>query len=621
MTMAIIGILAMGALPVVAISGAVFTTTNPAVDNNGTGTPILCLNGDSGHGGPNDVPAINCNIYTDKKYVWLTGGPGSSALADGTYFFAVLVPGGQPDPNDGGANNLADMTAAPEAAGSFNADSSAVPSGDAYTNRKFAISSGTISYSGTHDFADNEIRLMPYDDTTNPGGVYIMAVCSLTNGYPVDPSDCKYDAFKVKSAGLQPVGLTVIKDANPTFTRTYNWDIKKNVDKTLVEQIGGNATFNYVVDANETGFTDSAWQVAGTITVLNPNDDNVAGINVTDAINDVNTTCTVTGGSDMTIAGGSSQGFPYICAYSIVPASNSEKNTATVTWPTQTLPNGDLNGGSDSFVVPFSFDIPTTIVDDSVTVNDTFNGVTTTLGILTAVDSLPFTSETYKYSHTVNVPASNCVTYTNNAVIVETGQSSSQTVEVCGTTNTGALTMGFWQNKNGQGIIKPTNQTNLQAWLISYHPFSDAASSTNIAGYVSNIIKAATCTSTSKTCNSMLKAQMLATALDVYFSDPALGGNKINAPTQIGNTSIDLTKICKMIDGSGSTATCSGAYEDVSGAFNGTGSMTVQNILLYQNTADPAVDAGTYWYGQVKATQVLAKDTFDAINNQVVFSP
>jgi hypothetical protein len=30
---------------------------------------------------------------------------------------------------------------------------------------------------------------------------------------------------------------------------------------------------------------------------------------------------------------------------------------------------------------------------------------------------------------------------------------------------------------------------------------------------------------------------------------------------------------------------------------------------------------GSMWYGQVKATQELAKDAFDAINNQVAFAP
>ena len=48
-----------------------------------------------------------------------------------------------------------------------------------------------------------------------------------------------------------------------------------------------------------------------------------------------------------------------------------------------------------------------------------------------------------------------------------------------------------------------------------------------IAQYVFNVIKVATCGT--KTCNAMFKAQMLATALNVYFSDPSPGANKIGA--------------------------------------------------------------------------------------------
>jgi hypothetical protein len=61
---------------------------------------------------------------------------------------------------------------------------------------------------------------------------------------------------------------------------------------------------------------------------------------------------------------------------------------------------------------------------------------------------------------------------------------------------------------------------------------------------------------------------MLATALDVYVSDPALGGNKINAPAPIGGVRIDLTQIRQMIDGPGGTATCSGPFENVRSAFS-----------------------------------------------------
>src|SRR5947208_973316 len=107
-----------------AVSGAAFTTTNTsATAGDGTGH---CQNGNEN---------VNCNIYDGKQFVWLTGGPGPSALEDGTYFFAVLTPGGQNDPNDGGANNLSD-----------------VPDGDAYTDRTFSVSGGTLSYGGPHAF-------------------------------------------------------------------------------------------------------------------------------------------------------------------------------------------------------------------------------------------------------------------------------------------------------------------------------------------------------------------------------------------------------------------------------------------------------------------------------------
>ena len=164
----LVAAIAASASPAWAVSGAGYTTVNTAVDGSNH-----CKNGN---------PGVNCNIYDGKQYVWLNGGPAAGNLGpDGQYFFAVLVPGGQPDPNDGGAKNLSDDF-------------------DAYTNRTFTITNGEVSaYAGTHDKTIPLIRLFPYADTTNPGGVYIMAICSLGEGYPVDPRDCKYDAFKVKN--------------------------------------------------------------------------------------------------------------------------------------------------------------------------------------------------------------------------------------------------------------------------------------------------------------------------------------------------------------------------------------------------------------------------------------
>ena len=173
------------------VSGAAFTTVDTAVDGSGH-----CANGN---------PAVNCNLYDGKEFVWLNGGPSANKLGpNGKYFFAVLAPGGQNNPNDGGPKNLSDNF-------------------DAYTDRTFKVKNGEVSaYSGPHGFdsgshplgsVDNQppfIRLFPYADTPNSGGVYTLAICSLAHGYPVHASDCKYDAFKVKSGSE--------KTATPTPT-------------------------------------------------------------------------------------------------------------------------------------------------------------------------------------------------------------------------------------------------------------------------------------------------------------------------------------------------------------------------------------------------------------------
>jgi hypothetical protein len=417
----------------------------------------------------------------------------------------------------------------------------------------------------------------------------------------------------------QALPLTVSKTATPAFTRTYGWSIKKAVDKTLVEQNGGTATFNYTVTASETGFTDSAWQVTGTITVVNHNSLlTFGGVKVTDAINDGGT-CSVTLGSGVLIAPGSST-FNYTCTYTGTPSPlTGGTNTATVDW---SLSGISTVGGTTSSTgtAAVSFTTPTSTVDKTITVTDNFNGTTTTLGTLTATDTTPYTSATYTYAHTVPVTANTCVTYNNTATISTTPpQSASQTVTECGAV-AGGLTMGFWQNKNGQGIITAGKSTagvcNSGTWLRLYAPFQDlsaTATCAQVGTYVTNIIKAASAAGSTE--NPMLKAQMLATALDVYFGN-GLGGDPIGAPASFsGGVKIDLTKVCVMIDGSSGTATCGGTYKNVSAAFGGASSLTINQILAY--AASQSNSGGSVWYGQVKATQDLAKNTFDAINNGV----
>jgi hypothetical protein len=437
--------------------------------------------------------------------------------------------------------------------------------------------------------------------------------------------------------------LTVSKIATPSFTRTYSWNIVKSLVSPTgnpVEESGSSVTITYSVEATETGFTDTLWAVNGSITVSNPNAFAVSGVNVTDSISD-GTNCSITdlaGGANETVPAATNSTtpgtlvVPYTCTYTTQPAYTTLTNTATATWSATTYGTPD---GSASGPATFTFNDGTkgnpTKVNSSVTVTDTFNGGSpVTLGTLTATDTKPFTDHTYTVTEKVTITGGTCASFSNTATV--TGDNFSittppVTVEICNE-QTGALTMGFWQNKNGQGIILKYSGTNCQAlrtYLNGYDPFSDLAattcgavgstSNTTVIGYIYNVIKAASCTSSSKTCNSMLKAQMLATALDVYFS--ATGNDPIGAPGPIGGDSIDLTHVCNMIDGSGGTAACSGSYSNVAALFGVAKCATVSAMLSYQNTSDPLPDAGAVWYGQVKASQVGAKNAFDAVNNQV----
>jgi hypothetical protein len=641
-----------------AAGNAAYTTFNPAIEDGGfTGG---CVHGSE----------VNCNTYVSKPDVYVNGGPtGGNGLADGEYFFAVLAPGCQNGGFLDGANgNLSDTTAG---TGSTGCSDSGSDSGDSVANRTFSVSGGVISaYGGTHATGTakngNEIiSAFPYDDTPNPGGVYIMAICPKG---ATSPAPCKFDAFKVKGSGPPPnceetntcPGLTVVKDANPAFTREFNWSIEKTVDACRVTLLYPNGCptthsekkLNYTVTVTKDGGTDGGWQVSGTITILNANETETAtGVSVSDVVTDPASeavgSCDINGSGGTPYEVGSlapeeSLELPYVCTFASEPTYNQDyTNTATVVWDPESVHS---ETASNSFDVPFRFTTPTTIVHDSVSLSDLTTVTSLPAGSATLEGTLPSgtisSSQTFKYAYLVKVPH-DCVKLDNTATFTVTDKdgdaddtgSSAVTAKVCRTpANTGALTMGFWQNKNGQGIISGQAKTGTCAsatWLRQFHPFSDlGATSTcgQVATYVYNVIKAATCTSTAKTCNAMLKAQMLSTALDVYFSDPALGGNKIGAfnglgskQPAIGSVTIDLTQICQMIDGTGG-GSCSGAYENVSSAFGGTTSMTVLGMLSYQNTSDPAADAGANWYGQVKATQVLAKDAFDAINNGVAFS-
>ena len=611
-----------------AVKGAISTTDDPGYAYTSGYTAQACLNGNG----------TNCNIYQDKQDVFLSGLPVQAALGAGTYFFAVLNPGGQADPNDGSTKNLSSYT-----------------DGD-YTNRTFTVgANGTItSYSGTNAFdaANNLLSLYPYDGTQNPGGVYILAVCALPHNPPtgdgapgVNPNDCKYDAFKVGTATTPSASpLTITKDAAGAYTDTFKWTITKSVDKTVVKKIGGTATFSYTVTVTHDGGTVSDVKVTGTIRVFNPNmDDNNSPVpvnidGVTDQLSD-GTKCTVSNGGAQTLIAAETS-FGYTCDLGNTLPSAQLNNTATVSWSDQFLSNGSqLTGSTANFTFP-GIAFSGTNVDDCVNVTDTIGG---SLGSTCATSPNTTNPTSFTYSNTVNVPTFDCVSYPNTATFTtdDTGAtgSASQTVKVCGPAKTGALTIGFWKTTNGQSLIKTycTNGgTNLGTYLAGLGggsgPFSNAPTSCGtLATYVYNILNGASASNM----NSMLKAQMLGTALDVWFSGPGWTSTKIGSVkppstflshNNLGTFNMDTTAVCPMVDSlSTGTATCQNSTPSTDAVAAGavpSSPMSMQAILDYAATTPSPFNgsvSASVWYGGSKTTEEVLKNIFDQFNNQLAF--
>jgi hypothetical protein len=650
----------LAALFVVAAAMVVGGSSAFAAGNAGYTTFDATLGG-CVHGSPN---GINCNTYAAKEDVYMNGGPnGGNGLANGDYYFAVLTPGSQNGGFiDGVDGNLSDITQ-----GSTVGDNG---SGDDVSNRTFTVTNGLISfYGGTHATGLDPqgqfiIGLAPFDDTDNPGGVYILAICEVG---ATSPSQCKYDMFKVGAGETQTAqDLSILKNAAGGFTRTFGWDAAKTVDRTRVEQVGGTATFNYVVSVTRDSGSDSGFQVVGDITVFNPNTNlTITGVSLTDSTN-VGGTCLIDG---QLVPGSYSVGsvgpqdsvtVNYVCSFGSTSPGDGT-NTATATWDA-------ANGTPDtsaSWPADFTFGDPTTIADDCATFTDTFglHGTTGTLSTLGTVCTdgttdtasnlgtgvtWDATTSSFKYARVITIPTSGCLTYDNTADFTtntngstdSTPLDNSQSVTVCGPAHTGALTMGFWKNSNGQTLIKyycnlhsPSLATYLSTLGGNFTgPFAGAAGQTcaGLMTYTSAIFKAASATNM----NYMLRAQMLATALDVYFSSTGYqttSVSKSKPPSAflpnggIGSFNMDMTAICPMVDNTtAGTATCKLGLPSTDAYASGAvpaAAMTVDAILAFAASNPPYTTSGNpgIWYAGNRTKQEILKNIFDQINNQDAF--
>jgi hypothetical protein len=234
--------------------------------------------------------------------------------------------------------------------------------------------------------------------------------------------------------------VLVEKTAATSYERTFAWDIDKTGSETeLLLSVGQvSPAVNYTVTVDRTGYVDSDWAVAGTITVTNPAPMDATIESVVDTF----------GGGTLPVACGVD--FPYTlvpgavleCTYGAeLPSALEGDNLATVTT------SGVVGGDEATATVGFSD--PTTVTDECVTVSDTYAG------------ELGYTCDdiTYAYTHTFG-PYEVCDethTETNIASFVtnDSGATGSDdhtvvvTIPACDEGCT--LTQGYWKTHSEYG--------------------------------------------------------------------------------------------------------------------------------------------------------------------------
>jgi uncharacterized repeat protein (TIGR01451 family) len=541
---------------------------------------------------------------------------------------------------------------------------SATPS-SGFSNVTCTQSSGVVTCKGS---TSDPLTLIPGSPLT------ITLVVTVTNSAPtagtISTGECQQNADRTSATnGVDLCNIVTVSTTSTDSSPANNTDTEPTNVVPFVPDTGS-LKISKVFDPKTSGFTgkfsigydcDDGTAHDGTVSLGAGENTTIGGI-------PTGTQCTVSESSTPTPPSGWSFGTPtYSPATGTVTiATNGSTYEVTVTNSisrdtgslkiSKTVDAGGSNFTSGSFTVHVSCTLSgstTLTYDRTITYpnpgNVTITGIPTGYSCVVTETNKPAAPAGYVWGTPV---------ITGSPATITKGGTAEVSVKNSLLIKSGALTMGFCQNVNGQTIIKNYRGTNCQDlanWLKGIPagspfygkagPFKDLTASTcgsspslkkgdqasGVVGYVYNVVKNATCASKDQTSNTMLKAQMLATALDVYFSDPSLGGNRIgayngngNAQRPIGGLKVDLSTICKMIDGSGGTATCSGTkytlaqVQGVLGVPSSTTSLTVSQILGAVAGFCASSDGLTAWYGQDKTKQVIAKDIFDSINNQVV---
>ena len=389
------------------------------------------LNGNVTVTNPNSWEAITGNVTVTTSVdpaatCTVTGGTGKSVPANSSVTLAYAC----------------SLTGTPALAGNVTA-SVAWDSVAASTATGSASSSAPVAF-GVGGTANSTVTVV--DDMTDPNNPVTLGTATWSNG----PTSFTYALDKAGVAGscrsytntatitqtqqssskqvtvclADPLAVAVT--AQGSYDRDDLWSITKDVDHTtLTTATGGVVTFHYTVTAKPNGFANSAYALGGNVTVTNSNDWQAIASDVTVTTDvDPGASCTVTGGTGVSVAAGGSVTLPFVCSFTGTPSLTGSV-VATATWDAtaaSTATGTATTTTATSLVQSGEAHSTVTVVDDKT---DPANPVT--LGTATWANG--DTAFSYDVNKTVGT---GCVTYTNTASLVETGQSASQDVAACG---------------------------------------------------------------------------------------------------------------------------------------------------------------------------------------------
>ncbi|PYF99679.1 hypothetical protein SAMN05216184_106196 [Georgenia satyanarayanai] len=257
-------------------------------------------------------------------------------------------------------------------------------------------------------------------------------------GFTVDVAAADSVSCTVRNALVPPDydDLVVTKTAVPSFTRDWDWDITKVAEEDRLEvPAGEDGTFTYDVTVTPEGPVDSGFTVSGTVVVTNPNDVPFTGVTVLDSL--PSSTCSVPGGTNVTVPAGDSVTLNYTCDLTGATPTTAGTNTATVTWDAAAFPGTD---GSSAATADFDFAAASVAETDRyVTVTDSEYDLSDYPGgnALDATDGEAVLTYDLEWPST----AGQCVEFENTATIVNSpepmfaplvvNESSTEVVTLC----------------------------------------------------------------------------------------------------------------------------------------------------------------------------------------------